>query len=378
MLYEFLTANKAVLIDRCRSQLDGRASLNASTQEMQHGIPLLLDQLIDTLAAEQSAASGQAMKRPETGATASRHAGELSARGFGFEQVVRSYGDICETITDLAVEDAAPVHLGEFRTLNRCLDNAIADAVTEFAVRQQSPASDRDLQALDARLTGFVAEMSQHLHSANLAMAAIKAGKVGLNGVTGHILEVSLVAMRKLLEQPLAAGRETPHLATRHQLIPLAAFIGEVATFSAPEARARGCRFTVPEVDLRLGVDADRDMLFSVVSSLLENAFRFTQPQTEVTLSTRSVDEHILIDVGDHCGGLAPDILDKLFASPKHRRAERSGFRYGLAAFRRGIEENGGTLTVRNLPGTGCVFTIKLPRSHPSQPDVPAAGQSRL
>lgn len=381
MLYEYLIANKTLLIDRCRTRVAQRAAPNATAHEVEHGIPLFLDQLIRTLAAEQAAdgnlsirvsgaPGGKVPDRSEIGASASRHGRELSSQGFSFDQVVRSYGDICQAITELATEDAAPVHVTEFGTLNRCLDNAVADAVTEFAFQQQSLAMDKNVEALDARLATFMAEMSKQLQSATLAIAAIKAGRVGLNGVTGNILDLSLAAMRKLLEQPLAAAKAAPHLPMRHQLIPLATFIREVTTFCAPEARARRCRFTAPEVDPGLEVDADRDMLFSVVGSLLENAFRFTQAQTEVTLSAYSAGDHILIDVEDNCGGLAPEAIDKLFATPQRARAERSAFRYGLPACRRGIEENGGSLTVRNMPGTGCVFTITLPRTHPHQPDA--------
>jgi len=43
--------------------------------------------------------------------------------------------------------------------------------------------------------------------------------------------------------------------------------------------------------------------------------------------------------------------------------AERTGLGLGLPISRRGVEANGGTLSVRNLPGTGCVFTIDLPRT---------------
>ena len=48
------------------------------------------------------------------------------------DQVIHDYGDLCQAITELAFEQAAPFETKEFRTLNRCLDNAIADAVTEF------------------------------------------------------------------------------------------------------------------------------------------------------------------------------------------------------------------------------------------------------
>ena len=40
-------------------------------------------------------------------------------------------GDICQAVTELALEQHAPITTEEFHTLNRCLDTAIAEAVTE-------------------------------------------------------------------------------------------------------------------------------------------------------------------------------------------------------------------------------------------------------
>lgn len=68
----------------------------------------------------------------EMGESAAQHGGELLRRGFTVEQVVHDYGDICQAISDLAVEMSAPIETDEFRTLNRCLDNVTAVAVTEF------------------------------------------------------------------------------------------------------------------------------------------------------------------------------------------------------------------------------------------------------
>ena len=48
-------------------------------------------------------------------------------------QVVHDYGDVCQAITELALERKAPITVKEFHTLNRCLDTAIAEAVTEHA-----------------------------------------------------------------------------------------------------------------------------------------------------------------------------------------------------------------------------------------------------
>ena len=54
-------------------------------------------------------------------------------KAYSIDQVVHDCGDICQAVTELAAEMKALVTIAEFHTLNRCLDNAIADAVTPYA-----------------------------------------------------------------------------------------------------------------------------------------------------------------------------------------------------------------------------------------------------
>ncbi len=62
--------------------------------------------------------------------------------------------------------------------------------------------------------------------------------------------------------------------------------------------------FGVPHVEEGLAVDVDRDMLLSALGNLLQNAFKFTKPGTDVSWAAYAVADRILIEVEDHCGGL--------------------------------------------------------------------------
>ncbi|MDB5729026.1 MAG: putative histidine kinase [Noviherbaspirillum sp.] len=79
----------------------------------------------------------------EIGKTATEHGRELLQMGFTIDQVVHDYGDLCQSIADLAYELHEPFEIDEFRTLNRCLDNGIADAVTEFSYRRDFIMADK-------------------------------------------------------------------------------------------------------------------------------------------------------------------------------------------------------------------------------------------
>jgi len=148
MLHEFLLVNRNDLIARCMAKVllrpaHGRISASPRPRLI-HGIPEFIDQLIATLKLEQTATPLQShrISGPAGGAhpvysdlseAATLHGRELWLNGFSVDQVVHDYGDLCQAITELAYERKAGISIDEFRTLNRCLDNAIADAVTEFS-----------------------------------------------------------------------------------------------------------------------------------------------------------------------------------------------------------------------------------------------------
>ena len=372
MLHEFLSANRSDLIDRCKSKVILRPG-PLGRPELQFGIPRFLDQLAKTLRVEQGAEPLQSRKvsgpagggnpvLSEIGETATRHGRELLRHGFTVDQVVHDYGDLCQAITDLAFERGAHFEIDEFRTLNRCLDNAIADAVTEFSYQREAAATDQAVHALNERLGTLAHELRNHIHTATLALAAIKAGNVGLTGATGAVLDRSLIGLRSLVDRALAEVRVTAGLPARHELLSLADFIAEVKTSASLEAQASDCTFIVSSVDEGLAVDADRDLLFSAVGNLLQNAFKFTHPESEVSLNAYAAADRILIDVSDNCGGLPPGVAEQLFLPFVQAGADKSGLGLGLSICQRAVDANNGFLGVRDIPGTGCIFTINLPR----------------
>ena len=372
MLHEFLTTNKADLIARCRIKVARRLAPKVAGTELAHGIPRFLDQLIKTLEVEQtsepmrsrrvSGPAGGGTVVSEIAATAALHGRELSEQGFTVDQVVHDYGDLCQAIADLAFERGVPIQVDEFRTLNRCLDNGIADAVTEYAFQRNSLVESNSVKALNERLGILAHELRNLVHTATLAVMAIKAGNVGATGATGALLDRSLIGMRNLIDRSLADVRITAGMPPRARLISLAEFVADVKISASLEAHARQCEFTVGEVDAGLGLDVDREMLFSAVGNLLQNAFKFTHRHTEVSLNAYAAADRIRIDVEDHCGGLPPGAAEDMFLPFKQSGEDRSGLGLGLAICRRSVEANNGVLKVRDVAGSGCVFTIELPR----------------
>ena len=206
MLHEFITANRTEMVNRCRSEGAKKHELPASAAVAEYGVPLFLDQLVETLRAEQSAdgrgvvAPEQVRIQSEIVRSAALRGSELLRRGYTVDQVVREYGNICQAVTQMAIEKSASISNAEFRTLNRCLDDAIADAVSSYVLVGRAMVAVQ-AQDLHARLDFFAEEQLRVVDVAERAFSAIKAGNVGVAGATGSLLAHALSELRNLVER---------------------------------------------------------------------------------------------------------------------------------------------------------------------------------
>jgi signal transduction histidine kinase len=377
MLHDFLVANRATLIDRCRTKVAARRSPSPTPDELEYGIPIFLAQLTDMLAEQESRSPSSAEERfvspGDAGLmnAATRHGEELLQHGFTIEQVVHDYGDLCQSITLLAAEKNAPITVHEFGLMHIKLDNAIAGAVTEYSRARAVEVAKESTSANQANLGSLAHEMRNFLNTAILAIAAMKSGSVGFAGATASALDRSLIGMRDLIDRTLAEVRLGQAEPARKETLELARFILDVQVGAALEAAMKGCELTVAPVAAGIFVEADGHMLAAAVANLLQNAFKFTRPHSHVVLRAYASNGHVLIEVQDECGGLPPGVGEQLFQPFRQSGADRTGVGLGLTISRKAIEASGGSLSVRNLPGVGCVFTIDLPRAHAGRPLPP-------
>lgn len=124
------------------------------------------------------------------------------------------------------------------------------------------------------------------------------------------------------------------------------------------------------EKDICLDVDLDpveytgcEGLLFHVWSNLIDNAVKFDPPGGLVRLRMHEADGFAEVTVDDSGPGIAPEeqdrVFNKFYQSDGSHEKEGSGI--GLALVKKIVELSGGTVTVRNLPGAGCRFTVRLP-----------------
>jgi signal transduction histidine kinase len=335
-----------------------------STSELANGVSAFLSQLSETLRLEATATP---FAPGAIGSTAARHGGDLLAMGSTVSQIVHDYGDICQAITELALEQDAPIAVDEFNVLNRCLDTAIAEAVTEHAritaERTQSDGVER---------LGQVAhELRNQLNTALLAFQTLRHGAISINGSTGMVLGRSLMGLRDLVnstlsEVRLGAGIQHP------ERVSVAEFFDEMAVVAHLHAEYRTIHLSVEPAEHHWAVDADAQLLASAVMNLLNNAFKFTQPGGHVELRARADTGRLFIEVEDECGGF-PDSARGPFRTFGDRLGrDRTGLGLGLSIARRAVKAHGGDIHIKNVPGKGCVFGIELPMAT----ETPGASQA--
>jgi signal transduction histidine kinase len=352
MLQDFLTVNRAAILAKTRALVSVRRWPPASTLDAEYGVPLFLSQLSETLRSETSGAPAFDVIGP----SAVHHGRELMALGFTLSQVVHNYGDVCQAITELALDQRAPITTREFHILNRCLDTAIAEAVTEHA---RITAESRVTEEIE-RLGHLAHELRDRLNTAVMAFDIVRRGTVSVNGSTGTVLGRSLIGLRDLVNTTLADVRMAANQHRRERL-PVTSFLNDIAIAGSLHADDRGQRFAIDPIDPALAFDVDPQLLTSAVTNVLNNAFKYTPSGGGVVLRARKAGARVLIEIEDECGGIPENKADLFEAFGERHGMDRTGLGLGLAIARRAVRAHGGDIHVDNMPGKGCVFRIEVP-----------------
>jgi hypothetical protein len=192
-LPEFIEKNHAKLLSMTRQKVAKRSKDPRSEElETKHGVHVFLHEMSAALLAEAKRdptqrAQADPPTSPNIAKTAALHGRDLLGLGFSIDGVVHDYGDVCQAVTELAVELDAPITVAEFHTLNRCLNNAIASAVTAWTGDRETGASSKDERL--RRLVGGSIKLCE----------LMRAGSVAPGGSAAMVLGENLEKMRVML-----------------------------------------------------------------------------------------------------------------------------------------------------------------------------------
>ncbi len=163
-----------------------------------------------------------------------------------------------------------------------------------------------------------------------------------LNRIIGNLLDMSR----------LEAGMLQPN----KQLYPLAELINDVIDRMRPLVADHWVVVDIPE-DLP-PVPLDYVQVDQVLSNLLENAFKYAPPGSEIRVVARQVNGAVRVSVIDHGPGIPPEERERVF--DRFYRGAR-GIGLGLAVARGLVEAHGGKIWVETTPGGGATLSFTLP-----------------
>lgn len=123
------------------------------------------------------------------------------------------------------------------------------------------------------------------------------------------------------------------------------------------------------EIEENTSVFADRKMLVSIIQNIVSNAIKHTGKGGAITVSAKSKDDKIIVQVKDNGVGMSKEIMEKLF-TPQMKtlaatRKMNKGAGIGLLLVKGFLEKNGGEIWVESIEGKGSSFYFTLPIEEP-------------
>ncbi len=192
------------------------------------------------------------------------------------------------------------------------------------------------------------------------------------------IIERQVNHLVRLVDDLLDVSRITRgKIELKRERIELAEVVAKAIEMASPLIEERRHRLTLRVPRQGLLVEADAVRLAQVISNLLNNAAKYTEPQGSITLSARRQGDEVVLAVRDNGIGLRPEILPQIFdlfvqESQALDRAQ-GGLGLGLAIVRILVELHGGTVEARSAgAGRGSEFAVRLPAAAAAESEVPA------
>jgi len=349
-LHEFVSSEREQLLALCARKLHDRAP-DRNSNELLGELPAFIDQVIGAIRDQSS----HSPERPEV-AVGTGPAAELGRQrkeiGFDVAQTVLSLGVVSDSLGELGKRAGLSFDAGEYQVFNQCFDDAMATALTEYwKLDRDQPVSDASVQ-----LAFFAHELRNSLSSVQMAWHFLAGGHAGLGGRTAKVLERNLQRALDLIADTLTGAQLTARAPLYRTSLNV---VRMLENLKAEAVLERNVSVSI-RADPELVIEADEKILRSAVHNLLQNAIKFTRDGGAIEVRVSARDQEVLIEVEDECGGLPAGDPAQLF-EPFVRGSDPRSTGVGLAIVRQAVLAHRGNVAVGDLPGKGCVFSIRLP-----------------
>jgi signal transduction histidine kinase len=235
-------------------------------------------------------------------------------------------------------------------------------ARTESALEHERRRTER-LQALEEFRTTFMTMISHELRTpvticrGHLDVLGPEPSAEEIRDTVGVVVD-ELARMGRIIDDINTLIRAEDPGFIHPEPIPLDRFVRDVAAKAAPLMNGR-LRTVDPPVTAPILADPQR--LTQALLNLLQNAAVHTNQDCPVTMRAQRVNGHWRFEVADRGGGIPPDLEPTVFEPFAHGDPSVPGLGLGLAIVRSIAEAHGGSAGVRNAPGVGATFWVKIP-----------------
>jgi len=255
---------------------------------------------------------------------------------------------------------------------------AVERARAEHALRQ----SEASLLEADRRKDEFLAVLAHELRNPlapirnALHLLRVASDKVSTERVHA-MLDRQVRHMVRLLDELLEVSRiNRGVIELQRRRVDLAAVVGDAVETSRPAIEQAGHTLELDLPPQPVVVDGDEMRLAQVLSNLLNNAARYTDPGGRIRLALRQAGAEVAVEVSDSGIGIAPDKLAGMFAMfgqiDRNDPRSQGGLGIGLALAQRLAHMHGGRVEVASEgAGKGSRFTLFVPQApHAVAPDI--------
>jgi PAS domain S-box-containing protein len=252
--------------------------------------------------------------------------------------------------------------------------NVTARRRDEMALREADRRKDEFLATLAHELRNPLAPIRQATQVAMTPQASETQKRWSYAVIERQVQHMSL-----LLDDLLDISRITRgQLRLRRQACELRAIFSAAVEAARPLLDSKGHQLNLDLPEQPVALDADPLRLSQILSNLLTNAAKYTNPGGRIRASAREQDGRLVIEVEDNGIGLAPAELATIFqmfsqVSAAQERSE-GGLGIGLALTRGLVELHGGSIAgYSDGPGRGARFVVHLPILEGATPPAPQA-----
>ncbi len=183
------------------------------------------------------------------------------------------------------------------------------------------------------------------------------------NEIRQHVLNTTRLVNNLLDMARIQSGGFNLH----KEWLTLEEVVGSALRMLEPGLGGRHIQLDLP--DPLLLVHVDGPLFERVLINLLENAVKYTGPQTQIGIAAHVDPHHLLLEVWDNGPGIPPGqeqaIFDKFARGNKESAIPGVGL--GLAICQAIVEVHGGTISAETRPQGGACFRVTLPREAPPE-----------